>query len=177
MESMKSVYDTSVYDACLKLQQADEANHGITKEAAFEFFENIFPQACGKLNPCEVRNRSQILVFAALDVLNECIKDINTRVSNEVWLRALVQAFVAYVNAGGGEVPRVPKKWSDRFPDGRWIFYEGDDPKGFAAEIKAKFGFDPSENNPRWRRSSYLFECPVEHLDAIYGSGEYPMGS
>jgi hypothetical protein len=35
--------------------------------------------------------------------------------------------------------------WKELFPDGRFIFYEGDDPDAFAKEIKARFGFDPSE--------------------------------
>lgn len=34
--------------------------------------------------------------------------------------------------------------WSEMFPDGRDIYYEGDDPDGFVAEIKDKYGFDPS---------------------------------
>lgn len=67
-------------------------------------------------------------------------------------------------------------KWGEMFPDGRIIFYEGDDPKGFCKEIKERFGFDPSEGNRNWnRRCGYSFDCPGKHLDAIYT--EYPMGS
>ncbi len=100
--------------------------------------------------------------------------------------------------------------WSDLFPDGRDIFYEGDDPVGFVNTIKAEFGFDPSAD-PNWGVSfpaedgydpdappwvpetgrtysrdeipphgeftSYQFRCPAEHLDAIYGSDRFPMGS
>lgn len=67
--------------------------------------------------------------------------------------------------------------WSELFPTGRQIFYEGNKPKAFAKEIKQRFGFDPSEDNPSWnRKCGYSFACPAEFLDEIYG-GEYPMGS
>mgnify|MGYP001617856475 CR=1 FL=1 len=77
------------------------------------------------------------------------------------------------------------RKWSELYPNGRYIYYEGDDPQGFIEEMKAKFGFDPSKDNPDWGEEynedgeqwkSYGFFCPVEHLDEIY-SGTYPMGS
>jgi hypothetical protein len=76
------------------------------------------------------------------------------------------------------------KTWSELFPNGRDIFYEGNDPEGFVTEIKAKFGFDPSKSKPQgvwasfgWNKADgYCFFCPPEHLNAIYG-GEYPMGS
>jgi hypothetical protein len=63
------------------------------------------------------------------------------------------------------------KKWSELCPEGRFIFYEGDDPKGFRREIKAEFGFDPGP------KPDEGFHCPPEHLDAIYGTGRFPMGS
>lgn len=70
------------------------------------------------------------------------------------------------------------RKWSELFPRGRIIFYEGDNPKQFAADILARFGFDPSKDNPHWNtRCGFSFDCPAEHLDAIYGTGQYPMGS
>ena len=65
-------------------------------------------------------------------------------------------------------------KWSEMFPDGRHIYYEGDDPKGFVEQIKAEFGFDPSKDE-HWGNGC-CFHCPPEHLDAIY-SGRFPMGS
>lgn len=68
-------------------------------------------------------------------------------------------------------------KWSQLFPDGRYIFYEGDDPKGFVKEIKEKFSFDiPLDLDDYKEFNSFGFHCPVEHLDEIYG-GKYPMGS
>jgi hypothetical protein len=65
--------------------------------------------------------------------------------------------------------------WRELFPEGRHIFYEGDDPEGFCAEVRAEFGFDPSV--PACRPDGGGFWCPPEHLDAIYGSGRWPMGS
>jgi hypothetical protein len=68
--------------------------------------------------------------------------------------------------------------WSELFPDGRQIFYEGENPKAFVKEMKRKFGFDPSKNNPRWNEEyGYSFLCPAQHLDEIYGNDKYPMGS
>jgi hypothetical protein len=70
------------------------------------------------------------------------------------------------------------RTWAEMFPEGREIFYEGDNPNAFANEIKEKYGFDPSENNPNWNEcSGFNFLCPAKHLDAIYGSRSYPMGS
>lgn len=72
-------------------------------------------------------------------------------------------------------------KWSELFPQGRFIYYEGKAPKGFVQEIKRKFNFDPSRD-PNWGEvinglfTSYGFHCPVECLDEIY-NGTYPMGS
>jgi len=65
--------------------------------------------------------------------------------------------------------------WRELCPEGRDIFYEGDDPAGFAQQIKAEFGFDPA-GDPMWG-VQYQFHCPAEHLDAIYGSARFPMGS
>jgi hypothetical protein len=73
--------------------------------------------------------------------------------------------------------------WAELFPNGRVIFYEGDDPEGFVAEIKKRFAFDPSadagwnftangEDEPHRR-----FLCPAHLLEAIYGDEKYPMGS
>jgi hypothetical protein len=72
----------------------------------------------------------------------------------------------------------MSKTWSKMFPNGREIFYEGEKPEAFAKEIKRKFGFDPSKDNPRWNEEcGYMFLCPAKFLDAIYGTSKYPMGS
>jgi hypothetical protein len=76
--------------------------------------------------------------------------------------------------------------WSELFPEGRHIYYEGDDPAGFVRQIQAEFGFSPAAD-PHWGEEfegdqgpylpTYSFHCPPEHLDAIYGNGHFPMGS
>lgn len=124
--------------------------------------------------------------------------------------------------------------WAKLFTNGRTIYYEGDDPEGFRAQIKAEFGFDPGDD-PKWGEfvpeepgtpegarlyaerqaehkariqqlqqagvpfkakdyefsmtkeewesvpvpayTNYAFLCPPEHLNAIYGSRRFPMGS
>jgi hypothetical protein len=78
--------------------------------------------------------------------------------------------------------------WSEMFPEGRDIFYEGMDPEGFAAAMRGQYSFDPSAD-PRWDQwigdspddpagfTMYEFHCPAEHLDEIYGSGKWELGS
>jgi hypothetical protein len=79
---------------------------------------------------------------------------------------------------------RLPS-WASLFPEGRDIFYEGDDPAGFASQIETEFGFRPTLD-PRWgvliktdslSFTSYCFYCPARHLDAIYGSDRFEVGS
>jgi hypothetical protein len=38
--------------------------------------------------------------------------------------------------------------WRDHYPEGRDIFYEGNDPVAFAEQVKVEFGFDPREAQP-----------------------------
>lgn len=75
--------------------------------------------------------------------------------------------------------------WQDLFPKGRQVFYEGDDPDRFCAQIRSEFGFDPAEG-PGWdvpaaddagSYRSFSFFCPPGNLDAVYGSGRWPLGS
>jgi hypothetical protein len=80
------------------------------------------------------------------------------------------------------------KDWSEMFPGGRDIFYEGADPEGFAAAMLDHFGFDPSKD-PNWGQwigdspddptgfVSYQFHCAAEYLDDVYGSGSWELGS
>ena len=65
--------------------------------------------------------------------------------------------------------------WQTLFPEGRLIFYEGDDPTGFCEEILKNFGFDPSKSDD-WD-DMQCFHCPPEYLDAIYGNDRYSLGS
>lgn len=69
------------------------------------------------------------------------------------------------------------KPWSEMFPNGRFIYYDGDKPDEFVKEMKNKFKFDPSKNNDRWSDDGgHCFFCPSYLLDKIY-TGEYPLGS
>jgi hypothetical protein len=65
--------------------------------------------------------------------------------------------------------------WVQMYPGGRWIWYEGDTPEKFAAEVLAETGFDV---RPHWEEdpSGWQFFCPPQYLDAIYG-GRWPVGS
>lgn len=77
--------------------------------------------------------------------------------------------------------------WAEMFPQGRNLYYEGDDPEGFATDIAAKFGLDPRTDHHWWEvidedgRSApfqvYRFHCPPGLLDVVYGNPEYPLGS
>jgi len=80
------------------------------------------------------------------------------------------------------------KTWREMFPAGRHIYYEGGDPDGFRAQIREEFGFDPGDHRlwGDWTGDtpddpegfkSYGFDCPAEHLDAIYGSSRWRLGS
>jgi hypothetical protein len=77
--------------------------------------------------------------------------------------------------------------WSEIYPEGRELFYEGDDPAGFAAEINLNYDLDPAAS-PNWgvhipasdglnAFTSYAFHCPAKYLDTLYGTGRYPLGS
>ena len=77
----------------------------------------------------------------------------------------------------------------EMFPSGRTIYFEGDDPEDFARDMRVIFGFDvksvPGHNiitdEPMaytWdQQHGWSFHCPAEYLDAVYGSGLWPMGS
>lgn len=78
--------------------------------------------------------------------------------------------------------------WRELCPEGRTIFYEGDEPEKFVQEIVAEFGFDPSADDlwgihdagpghGAFAFVSYGFHCPPQHLDAIYGSERWATGS
>jgi hypothetical protein len=78
------------------------------------------------------------------------------------------------------------RNWSELFPNGRTLFYEGKDPKGFRDEMLQKYKFDTKAPCPsifgdvakRWnKRDGYRFHCPAHCIDEVYGSGKYPLGS
>lgn len=73
----------------------------------------------------------------------------------------------------------MDKDWTVLFPEGRLLFYEGDDPDGFVKEMKEKFNFDPSADDnwiPEEEWMDHCFWCPPELLNKIY-NGQYPLGS
>ena len=63
--------------------------------------------------------------------------------------------------------------------DGRWVYYEGDDPHHFVREMKTKYGFDPVKNNSRrWNEESgWCFFLPGNCIDEVYDRSKYPLGS
>lgn len=70
------------------------------------------------------------------------------------------------------------RKWSELFPDGRYIFYEGDDPESFVKEMKNSFGLNLTFDWDEFKEfNAFGFHCPSKFIDEIYGNGKYPMGS
>lgn len=70
------------------------------------------------------------------------------------------------------------RPWTDFYPDGRHVFYEGDDPHSFVREMKTKFNFDPSENNKSWNEESgWCFFLPGNCINEVYDRTKYPLGS
>ena len=72
-------------------------------------------------------------------------------------------------------------RWSELFPHGRHIFYEGDKPGEFARQVQFEFGFDVTKD-VKWGEkypdfTSYSFDCPPGLLNLIYGTDRFPMGS
>ncbi len=69
------------------------------------------------------------------------------------------------------EFERNRRPLSDDYPEGFFAYYEGKDFNAFAAEMVEKFGFNP------WDKCNIYFYIPPYALDAVYGSGDYPLGS
>lgn len=85
------------------------------------------------------------------------------------------------------------RTWDDLHPDGAIRYYEGDDPHGFAAEVKVEFGFDVTEagevhdidetgydHGCRWGgfpERDFSFCIPAGLVEAVYGSERWPLGS
>lgn len=68
-----------------------------------------------------------------------------------------------------------PPAWSLIYPRGCWLYYLGDSPALFAKTIAEGFGFDPAASEDWTTAMGHGFQCPAEHLDAIYGSGRWPL--
>jgi hypothetical protein len=63
--------------------------------------------------------------------------------------------------------------WAELFPNGRLIFYEGDNPERFVRTLRRRFSLDP-RRDPNWAEMR-AFHCPARLLDAVYW--HFPMGS
>lgn len=85
----------------------------------------------------------------------------------------------SYVKKEGCSWPVLEPSWVEMFPNGRDLYYEGDDPEAFAKEMQEKYGFDPSLNNPSWSEYyGYSFHCPASALNEVYSDySPYPLGS
>lgn len=72
--------------------------------------------------------------------------------------------------------------WDEMFPEGRVVFYEGDDPENFEQEMKS-IGIDVNyslENkwmNPCDWREMRSFYIPSGRVEEIYGSNNWTLGS
>jgi len=69
------------------------------------------------------------------------------------------------------EQANLVRSWRDLFPEGRTIFYEGDDPVGFVKDVRERFGLEITLGDHG------EFDCPANLLDEIYGGDLYPLGS
>ena len=67
---------------------------------------------------------------------------------------------------------RPLKPWQELHPNGRHIYYEGDDPEGFAQEILAEFGFDPSADE-LWGGDAIMLGPNGEHWADPFGRIHY----
>jgi hypothetical protein len=95
------------------------------------------------------------------------------------------QEFVGHLR--GNEPLADVIAWAEEYwPDGRNIYYEGDEPEAFAATIKDEFGLDVTSDRA-WGQViddfeggsfvSYEFHCPARLLGDIYYSDRWPIGS
>lgn len=72
--------------------------------------------------------------------------------------------------------------WNELCPNGAIRYYEGDDPDGFATEMRARYGFDVTEAyEDQWVRTNWQesrsFAIPAGLVGEIYGSERWPLGS
>lgn len=73
--------------------------------------------------------------------------------------------------------------WDQLFPEGRVVFYEGDDPTTFAREMRELYGIDVAAPapagfpyQPTWLEAESFF-IPAGLVEAVYGSGRWELGS
>jgi hypothetical protein len=63
------------------------------------------------------------------------------------------------------------------FPEGRDVFYEGDDPAGFAVEMRELYGIDVTASGDWSEEDGWGFEIPAGLVEEIYGSDRWVIGS
>lgn len=105
--------------------------------------------------------------------------------NDEYHLTIAGQEFVGHLR-GNEPVADIIAWAEDYWPNGRHIYYEGDEPEVFAATIKDEFGLDVTSDN-NWGQAiedseggsfvSYGFDCPAKLLGDIYYSDRWPTGS
>lgn len=105
--------------------------------------------------------------------------------NDQYFLTGAGKEFVGHLR-GNEPVADIVAWAEDYFSDGRQIFYEGDDPEGFAATVNEEFGLDVTSDHS-WGElvdegegdcfTSHGFVCPANLLGEIYYSGRWPMGS
>jgi hypothetical protein len=145
---------------------------GFTLRALVRIYPPDDPRRHELVAQLYVLNRIERPLFVAEQLETVLFEGVGAR------LRRRQQNFRSHTQSGR---PVTGVKRSDLFPHGRHIFYEGEDPDGFAQQITAEFAFDVTKD-PRWGDRhpdfiSYGFDCPSSLLDAIYGSDRFPMGS
>ena len=65
--------------------------------------------------------------------------------------------------------------WDELFPEGRTVWYEGDDPEGFRAEMTA-VGL-VLEDDRYNEEADWCFDIPAGRVGEIYGSARWDIGS
>jgi hypothetical protein len=105
--------------------------------------------------------------------------------NDEYQLTNLGHEFVGHLR--GNEPVADMIAWAeDYWPDGRNIYYEGDEPEVFAATVEHEFGLDVTSDEA-WGQEigdpeegsflSYGFHCPSNLLGVIYYGDRWSMGS
>jgi hypothetical protein len=105
--------------------------------------------------------------------------------NDQYYLTKTGQEFVGHLR-GNEPVADIVAWAEDYWPEGRHIYYEGDEPDTFAVTIMDEFGLDVT-SDPGWGQViddseggsflSYKFKCPARLLGDIYYSNRWAMGS
>lgn len=64
--------------------------------------------------------------------------------------------------------------WDELRPEGRTVFYEGDDPDRFIAEMR-DIGIEIDLDS--WEEFDFSFSIPPGRVEEVYGSGRWHLGS